>query len=175
MLTATGPTTGVTGPTGDPAVTNATVDAGTYTLPRRRTGRVRRRRLVLHAGTLTDDSLVLPNGVSATCTIDNDDVAATLTLVKTVTNDNGGTALPTAWTLAAAGPTTGISGPTGGTAVTAARSAPAPTHCPSRVDQLDTPPVTGPVTGAASLTPTSRSRPANPPPAPSPTTTNPPR
>ena len=28
----------------------------------------------------------------------------TLTLVKTVTNDNGGTALPTDWTLTAAGP-----------------------------------------------------------------------
>ena len=42
-------------------------------------------------------------GVTATCTIDNDDQPATLTLVKTVNNDNGGTAVPTAWTLAAGG------------------------------------------------------------------------
>ena len=34
----------------------------------------------------------------------NDDVAPILTLVKTVTNDNGGTALPTAWTLTATTP-----------------------------------------------------------------------
>ncbi len=38
-------------------------------------------------------------GESATCTINNDDQPAQLTLVKTVTNDNGGTAVPTAWTL----------------------------------------------------------------------------
>ncbi len=42
---------------------------------------------------------------------------ASLTLTKTVTNDNGGTALPTAWTLAAAGPTP-ISGATGSAPVT---------------------------------------------------------
>ena len=58
-------------------------------------------------------------GVSATCTINNNDRPATLTLVKTVTNDNGGTALPTAWTLSAAGPTAPISGITGSPAVTA--------------------------------------------------------
>ena len=58
------------------------------------------------AGTLTGASLVLPVGVSATCTINNNDQAAHLTLVKTVTNDNGGTAVPTAWTLTATGPTT---------------------------------------------------------------------
>ena len=44
--------------------------------------------------------------MNAICTINNDDQPATLTLIKTVTNDNGGTALPTAWTLAADGPDT---------------------------------------------------------------------
>ncbi len=44
---------------------------------------------------------------------------ANLTLVKTVTKDNGGVALPTDWTLTAAGPTN-ISGTTGSGAVTAA-------------------------------------------------------
>ena len=43
---------------------------------------------------MTGSSLVLTPGVSATCTIDNDDQPASLTLVKTVTNDNGGTAAP---------------------------------------------------------------------------------
>jgi uncharacterized repeat protein (TIGR01451 family) len=43
---------------------------------------------------------------------------ALLTLVKTVTNDDGGTALPTAWTLNADGTTTDISGATGSAAVT---------------------------------------------------------
>ncbi len=49
-------------------------------------------------------------GESKTCTITNDDQAPKLTLVKAVVNDHGGTALPSAWDLAAAGPT-GFSGP----------------------------------------------------------------
>lgn len=40
-------------------------------------------------------------GESATCTITNDDIAPTLTLVKSVTNDNGGTATPDQFTLSA--------------------------------------------------------------------------
>ena len=36
-----------------------------------------------------------------------------LTLIKTVTNDNGGTAVPTDWTLTATGPTTGVTGTVG--------------------------------------------------------------
>jgi hypothetical protein len=48
-------------------------------------------------------------GESKTCTITNDDNAPKLTLVKEVVNDNGGTALPSAWTLTADGPT-GFSG-----------------------------------------------------------------
>ena len=62
---------------------------------------------------------MLTPGVTATCTIDNDDQPATLTLVKTVINDNGGTAVPTDWTLAADGPTP-IAGATGDPAVTGA-------------------------------------------------------
>ena len=65
------------------------------------------------------DSVELLDGESTVCTINNDDVGATLTLVKTVTDDNGGTAVPTDWTLAAGGPTP-ISGATGTAAVTAA-------------------------------------------------------
>ena len=69
-------------------------------------------------GTVTGGTVAVANGADVTCTINNNDQPAHLTLVKTVTNDNGGTALPTAWTLTAAGPTTGITGPTGSTAVT---------------------------------------------------------
>ena len=50
-------------------------------------------------------------GADLTCTITNNDQAAQLTLIKTVTNDNGGTAPDTAWTLTADGPTTGVTGP----------------------------------------------------------------
>jgi hypothetical protein len=42
-------------------------------------------------------------GDTATCTINNNDIAPQLTLVKTVTNDNGGTADASAWTLNAGG------------------------------------------------------------------------
>ena len=49
-------------------------------------------------------SVTLALGESKTCTINNNDKTAHLKLVKTVTNDNGGTALPTAFTLSAAGP-----------------------------------------------------------------------
>lgn len=41
-----------------------------------------------------------------------------VTLVKSLTNDNGGTSTVPNWTLTAAGPTTGVSGITGNTAVT---------------------------------------------------------
>ena len=46
----------------------------------------------------------------------NDDVAPILTLVKTVTNDNGGTALPNAWTLTATTPAAGAPDLSGTTA-----------------------------------------------------------
>ena len=68
-------------------------------------------------GTLTGASLVLGLGQSATCTINNNDEPATLTLVKTVTNDNGGTAIPTQWT-SRRSDRRAISGTTGSAAVT---------------------------------------------------------
>ncbi len=47
----------------------------------------------------------MPPGGDVTCTITNNDQPAQLTLVKVVVNDNGGTAVPSDWTLTAAGPT----------------------------------------------------------------------
>jgi hypothetical protein len=61
---------------------------------------------------VSSNSLTLAPGDSAICTINNNDNTAHLKLVKTVTNDNGGTAAATAWTLTASGPTP-LSGVTG--------------------------------------------------------------
>ena len=56
-------------------------------------------------GTLSGSTVTLALAESATCTIVNDDIPATLTLVKQVVNDDGGTAVATDWTLTATGPT----------------------------------------------------------------------
>ena len=86
----------------------------------RRTGRIHGGRVVVHRRNADrGESGTARQGSSATCTINNNDQPAQLTLVKTVTNDNGGTAVPTAWTLSAAGPTP-ITGATGSDPVTAA-------------------------------------------------------
>src|SRR5207344_180680 len=72
-LAAAGPTP-ISGTSGSAAVTNATVNAGTYTLsesggPAGYTAGA----WSCTAGTLTGSSLVLPLNTSATCTINNDD------------------------------------------------------------------------------------------------------
>ena len=54
-------------------------------------------------GTQNGANITLALGQSATCTINNDDSAPKLTLNKVVVNDNGGTALESAWTLTATG------------------------------------------------------------------------
>ena len=53
--------------------------------------------------------IVLDPGETETCIITNDDAAPSLTLVKVVVNDDGGTAVAADWTLTASGPT-GFSG-----------------------------------------------------------------
>ena len=69
------------------------------------------------ATSFTATSVTLDADDVATCTIVNNDQPAHLTLVKTVENNFGGTAVPTDWTLNATGPTP-ISGVTGSAAVT---------------------------------------------------------
>ncbi|MEH6418704.1 DUF7507 domain-containing protein, partial [Pseudomonas sp. CGJS7] len=119
-LTATGPVT-ISGATGAAAVTNASVDAGTYSLSESGgpTGYIAGTySCVLNGGAAAaSNSISLAAGDVATCTINNDDQAATLTLVKNVDNTAGGTAVAADWTLSATGPST-ISGP-GGIAATA--------------------------------------------------------
>ena len=50
-----------------------------------------------------DGTITLAPGDDKTCTITNDDIAPKLKLVKTVTKDNGGTAVPNDWDLVATG------------------------------------------------------------------------
>jgi hypothetical protein len=65
-------------------------------------------------------------GQHAECTANNTAQPAKLTLLKTVTNGFGGTAVPGDWTLTATPPTPGtpLSGPTGDPAVTGAQITP---------------------------------------------------
>jgi hypothetical protein len=57
----------------------------------------------------TDCSGTIGVGETKTCTITNDDIAPSLTLVKKVINDDFGTAIPENFTLIASGPLPGIS------------------------------------------------------------------
>ncbi len=103
-LTATGPTT-ITGVSGTAAVTNASVSAGVYTLSEVTVAGYAAGSWSCTGGSLAGNQLTLANGQSASCSITNDDQAATLTLVKEVENAGGGTAPASAWTLSATGPT----------------------------------------------------------------------
>jgi hypothetical protein len=55
-------------------------------------------------------SITLNEGESAVCTIENDDDAPELTLVKEVTNDDGGDNDADEWTLTASGTSGGFTG-----------------------------------------------------------------
>ena len=109
-LSATGPTP-ISGHTGDRSITDATVNAGTYSLgeagPAGYTGR-----WSCSPGALTGSTLAVATGDDVTCVATNDDRPAHLTLIEHSVNDNGGTARPSDWTLTATGPTpiTGHSG-----------------------------------------------------------------
>ncbi|NMM35362.1 MAG: hypothetical protein HHJ13_15480 [Phycicoccus sp.] len=117
-LTATGPIT-ISGHTTDSSVTSAAVSAGTYVLSEAGPGGYVGTWSCV-GGTFTGpDQVALALGQDATCTVNNVAQPAHLTLVKSVVNTQGGSALNTAWTLTATGPTT-ITGITGADAVTAA-------------------------------------------------------
>ena len=120
QLTATGPTSNISGPTGSDAVTNHQVLPGTYALtesggPAGYTAGP----WSCEGGTLAGADVTVPLGGAVTCTITNTDQPATLTLKKVVVNQAGGTAVATDWTLAANGPSP-ISGTMGDAAVTGA-------------------------------------------------------
>lgn len=89
-LSATGPTN-ISGTTGSGAVTNASVNAGVYTLAE--TGGpsgYSASNWSCTAGTLNGSQLTLAAGQNATCTITNDDQPATLIVKKIVNNGNTG-------------------------------------------------------------------------------------
>ncbi len=120
-LSATSDATSISGATRAESVTGVSVPAGTYVLAE--AGGPRGYTAGAWACTgaavqLAGASVTLAPGEDVTCTIVNDDVAPTLTLVKEVVNDDGGTADATDWTLTAAGPAT-VSGVTGSSTVTA--------------------------------------------------------
>ncbi len=115
-LSATGPTT-ISGTSGSGTVTNAAVLSGTYALAETVVAGYTASSWSCNAGSLSGSNLTLTAGQTATCTINNNDTGPFLTLVKTVTNDNGGTATTSSFTLTATGPVT-ISGVTGDGAVT---------------------------------------------------------
>ena len=56
-----------------------------------------------NGGSQNGSTITLSSAQDVTCTITNNDNAPSLQLIKTVTNDNGGTAAATAWTLTATG------------------------------------------------------------------------
>ena len=102
-LTATGPT-GFSG--AGPSVSNGvSFDAGTYDLSEDGPdGYTASDWVCIGNDTQVDaDTITLALGDNVTCTITNDDDAPSLTLVKDVKNDNGGTAGPGVWTLTATG------------------------------------------------------------------------
>ncbi len=106
-LTATGPTTGLTGTEGQPAITTARVLAGTYTLTESgaATANYTLVSWVCTAGTFAaPNQVTLAAGQNATCTATNNDKPR-LTLVKAVTNNNGGTNVAADWNLSAVGAT----------------------------------------------------------------------
>jgi hypothetical protein len=100
-LSAAGPT-----PLSGPGGAESDVNPGTYTLSETSVAGYTAGSWSCMGGTFTGpDKIALAVNQSATCTIDNDDRTAHLKLVKTVTNDDGGTAVATAFTLSANGPT----------------------------------------------------------------------
>lgn len=106
-LSASGPTP-VSGAGG--ATSDASFEAGTYALSETGPSGYTASAWSCVGGTQNGSDITLGLGESATCTITNDDQAPSLTLVKVVTNDDGGDAVESDWTLTAAGPT-GFSGP----------------------------------------------------------------
>ncbi|MFM2105817.1 MAG: hypothetical protein RL338_849, partial [Chloroflexota bacterium] len=106
----------ISGTTGSAAVTGVAVRPGTYTLSETggRNGYVASAWSCSGTGVTQTDGTHVTLGESATgvCTITNTYVPPGLTLLKSVINSGGGTALASDWTLVATGPVT-VSGASG--------------------------------------------------------------
>lgn len=75
------------GPIVGPNIVNATV---TYTLSESGPSEYSASSWSCNGGAQVSDQITLSNGDDVICTIENDDIAPTLTLIKTVVNNNGG-------------------------------------------------------------------------------------
>ena len=115
-LTASGPVT-ISGVSGTTDVTARQVSAGTYALTETTQAGYGASTWSCAGGTQSGTNITLATGNNATCSINNNDIGATLTLVKVVTNDAGGTKTLSDFPLTASGPVT-ISGVSGTTDVT---------------------------------------------------------
>jgi len=111
---------------GSPTAFNAngtstqTVNAGNYTVTEAATSEYAASYTNSLNATTNCRNLFVANGATVTCTITNDDIAPTLTLVKRVINDNGGSAKNTDWLLSAVNneDMSVVNGVTGSTGVT---------------------------------------------------------
>ncbi len=99
-LSAAGPT-----PISGAGGAESDVNAGSYTLSETALAGYTASAWSCVGGSQANNQITLGSGQSATCTITNDDQSAHLKLVKMVTNNNGGAAATTDFTLSAAGPT----------------------------------------------------------------------
>ena len=118
-LSGDGPVS-ISGVSGSGAVTGAPVQVGQYTLAETGPGGYTASDWTCTgAASTTSETVTVTEGQDATCTITNTAIPPTLTLVKAVVNNSGGTAVPTDWILTASGPTT-LTGRTGEPAVTGA-------------------------------------------------------
>lgn len=109
-LSASGPTN-ISGVTGNAAVTNATVNSGTYTLSESGpTGYTGSTYSCINNGgvAVVSNSIALAAGDNATCTINNNDNAPHLIVIKHVINDNGGTKAAGDFTTTITGVTTAV-------------------------------------------------------------------
>ena len=118
-LTAAGPVT-VSGVSGTPDVTNAPVSPGIYVLSEPSVfGYTAGSWSCTGATNFAGSSVEISVGDDVTCTIVNDDdLVATLTLVKQITNNSGGSAVATDFTLKYSGPSGSNSGVTGDASIT---------------------------------------------------------
>jgi len=118
--TPTSSLTWLSGVTGDPAVTNAALVAGVYSLSETAPpSGYTVSSWACDGGRLNGSDVAVTLGETVVCTIIFTDSPAHLTLIKEVVNGHGGTAVATDWTLSAVGPVT-ITGTSGLPAVTAA-------------------------------------------------------
>ena len=99
-LSADGPT-----PISGAGMAEGDVNAGSYALSETSVAGYTAGAWSCEGGSLEGATVTVALGQNATCTITNDDQAAHLKLVKSVVNDNGGTAQAGDFTLSADGPT----------------------------------------------------------------------